>query len=405
MLSYLSSGSNGFLSEKQVYDYLNSRRVQGTPDLNPQLVAQMWRKYAALNQDRQDPDILKVLFLCNILADYARILLGNDEEDAAEILLPLLQKLHMKKEDVEMVLAVTTGHRDLRMLPDIADGSLSEITDRLRTREMPEQAREQLPPLTTEPALFARLKEDFQAPDVAARLQAMNCTGELAASMSYLQPLSREKYNGSSILDHCILSNVFMDQFDRRDYASFERLRAGKEVIEENGEFSQFCNALQHTKEYMKKTGIADPMALIKMITFFHDVGDMYDYGDHTLRGSLLVPAVFKAFGIHDQRQQKWASFIIRYDAEFGGIGLGERVGKTIRDALQQFDDPEERQMLQELLMVLTAADILAYRDGSLFTESKARFLAGLMQLSSLDAFDANFFDYRLKFSAAVKTV
>ena len=97
MLSYLSSGSNGFLSEKQVYDYLNSRRVQGTPDLNPQLVAQMWRKYAALNQDRQDPDILKVLFLCNILADYARILLGNDEEDAAEILLPLLQKLQYEK--------------------------------------------------------------------------------------------------------------------------------------------------------------------------------------------------------------------------------------------------------------------------------------------------------------------
>ncbi|MHB8155709.1 MAG: hypothetical protein ACYDFR_06665, partial [Candidatus Omnitrophota bacterium] len=249
--------------------------------------------------------------------------------------------------------------------------------------------------LDYQPLALANLKGALKDQRPDEQLVKLYKNEDLTNALSYLKILdSSIKFPGVTKLGHCITVNKYTNIFLRRDYQAFLDLRKGLAYIEKDT-FNEICDALLSAAEFMAGQGVKDPLYVINIIALLHDIGDILDYGDHASRGAGIIGKVITLLGISDEKIIRWAEFVIKFHPEFGGIFIGERSTGQIINALSDFDNNAEKNMLLKLLVVLTCADILGVRDGRFFNQLKAEFMVGMLDFEKLERFDA--LEHRLK--------
>ena len=378
------------------YDYLNSRRAAGEEPLDRELLEAMQEGYDRIEQGGKDETIKKIIFLSNLTMDYPKILLGNDDASVRPVLWPFYKMLPIEKEDTELLLVLAEEHRDYRTL-GLGDSRGPEAFVKKLSVEPPQQEEERLPEPAYDAPAAAKLKEAFNGngADVAGKLEALYQSGDLARAISYLALLDRPKTKGVTILQHCVQVVRWMAAVDEGDFAGFSALRKGKPYIPES-HFRSLSRALRQARDYI--AGLYDEQTanrLIYLAAFMHDIGDIFNYGDHTTRGAAMIEPVLAILGINDRRIANWFRFIIRYHSEFGGMNIAEKTNAPILEALkQEFDlqsagEAAEADMLLKLTVAINSADVMSYQDGVFFTADDAELMAGYLSLEKLVRFDA----------------
>ncbi|MBN2144698.1 MAG: hypothetical protein JW774_08760 [Candidatus Aureabacteria bacterium] len=392
------------------YGYFNSRRKDGSvrPDLQGGELTRLQKRFREIDQNGTDETIKKVIFLTNMLKDYSRILLGDDSANIERILRPLLEKTkEISKEDIELIITLSREHRDNRSLFS-GDGGVRPIINKLKTSEKGQAgAKEFTYPELVVPdrGALEDLTGAFSEPqpdEALSRLLDMKTEkgNRMTKAMTWLGMLNRDKYTGLeyvgvTILHHCVRLNHFMRLFEFRQYDDFNRERRENRLpaIPES-HLEPIAVSLDHVFDYMSSPQIGFPRdmvhKIVHAITFFHDIGDIHDSGDHMKRGEQMIEAALNTVGLDPvtlgenyARVISWAKFIARNHG-LGGLIGGEQPSRPLTSALEEFKNPEEKEMLFQFVKIVYSADLLSYEDGNRFDKDVAEYVSGLHDIGAL---------------------